>query len=148
MTVPLATLSTGLAALLGIGCMKAKCDHGTGEPVPSIITVANASTGQAVCDAHVVATCGSDDASMTLVAYVPNATGGMSAADAADPCQYGVVESSPDGGTVTTHPLYEACLVQVSKAGFKTVVLSTLSFQPGSCDLVGAEIVSAQLEPL
>jgi hypothetical protein len=141
---------TGLAVLafaLGVhvlGCDHNPCDYDniSAPPTPPTITVVNASTGQAICDATVLATCTYFDAGFPLIT-MPS-TADASSSD----CEYGVTELWADGGLLSVEPLEYSCTLQVSKTGFQTTVVPNVAPQGGGrCTRSPSELVEIKLQP-
>lgn len=136
------------AALLASsgGCSKGECDsRGLAEPV---VTVTNAATGEAVCDATVVALLPGDAlppaeaSNAPLQPFLPADAGGAPADAAATACVYvGFFFGDP---AFANTPIS----IRVSKMGFQTAT-ATIESQWFSCmeNPPSAQSVNIALEP-
>lgn len=128
------TYIVAMASLAVVGCSQSQTGCNSFEAILPIIVVVNAATGDAICDAKVVATASSDDAlsPITLVAGVPHTND-------AGPCEYGGL-NTPGVYTLT-----------VSKSGFQTATAPGATVATQSCNATNpppqAQLVTVTLKP-
>ncbi len=137
---------TATLGLLGAGCDD-KCSGST--PIPVILTVSNAATGQPICDATVILTGplgapSTADAGALLVEFVQDGGG-------SEQCAYGVAERFANGAIREVSPLETEGNYQltVSKVGFTSITQSlTVGFYGGcSGPIPGPAHVNVALSP-
>jgi hypothetical protein len=111
-------------------------------PVDPIITVANASTGQQICDAIVIASCDGADGGMSLAAAPEFGLDGS-----AQGCEYGVPHPYGDGSVSYVGQLESPCSLEVSKAGFHSQTVPHVAPNGGGCTAGKQQVVQVELQP-
>jgi hypothetical protein len=119
-------------------CASDNISHGPTDP---IITVVNASTGQPICDATVIASCDGDDGGMSLTAPPEFALDGSPQG-----CEYEVRYPDADGG-VSYHRLEFTCSLEVSKTGFHSQTVPNVTPNGGGCTAGTQQVVQVKLQP-
>jgi hypothetical protein len=143
-----------------VGCGPCTENNVATPIVPPVITVVNAATGQAICDATVIAqstagplvtpndvhACAESpfwcpDASVQLVAIAqPDASSAS--------CPYGVPLTAADGAVDGIGPIGgPPCVLHVSKAGFTNAPAATVGSTANGCDGTRQQKVTIQLQP-
>jgi len=145
------SLISGVAvSFLSVGCQGSYCSPGGLQYAVPVITVVDATTGAAICDATVIVL---TDAEAGLPdAASPTNTLTSSAADGG-PCVYaGAALDPPPPG----NPVDAMFTIQVSKAGYKTATVPNVTTHVRACTGVSVgpetslthQMVNVQLQPM